>query len=276
MYKPQLMDGYMTVRCFYAVLLTCILAADAGAQEKKSVFIPSRPDAQTLLADVRNALPEVPLHVTGRLQARDRRGQRETSRQIEMNLAWGEPEPHAEYIISDAFGRRMEKIEITWPNEKPVFAYYTGDPLEPAPLPDLTHPIDGLDITWSDLSMHFLWWTNGTVSGHEKHRGRPCWVVDIPAPPASAADYSGVRLWIDPEVRVLLQAQGYGPSNNLIRKLQVKSFKRVDELWTIQNVDVTSYPSRSKTTLRIKDIETGKPATDKETADENVDQSDCP
>ena len=122
-------------------------------------------------------------------------------------------------------------------------------------MPILTQPIDDLDFSWADLSLSFLWWPGAQIFGMEKRCGRLCYVIDIPAPDESTNTYAGVRVWIDPEVNMLLQAEGYDQEKERIRKLQVKSLAKVDDLWTIKNVDVTTYPTRHKTTLRVQDVE---------------------
>ena len=113
----------------------------------------------------------------------------------------------------------------------------------------------GLDFSWTDLTLGFLWWPDPKMVGMAKKKGRPCFVVDVPSPvlePAGA--YAGMRLWIDTHVNVLLQAEGYDTKGDVVRRMTVKSFQRIDDLWTIKNLHVQSLPSGHKTTLRVRDL----------------------
>jgi hypothetical protein len=77
--------------------------------------------------------------------------------------------------------------------------------------------------------------------------------VDLRAPVGEAGEYAGVRLWIDPQIRILLQAAAYDVRGGLLKMLEVKSFKKIRGVWIIQNLDVQSYPLRHRTTLRVKE-----------------------
>ncbi|NCC52166.1 MAG: outer membrane lipoprotein-sorting protein [Spartobacteria bacterium] len=251
-----------------ALFISLCPAFRASAQPTIEALRSLDPTAEELLTRVKEALPDTSIALTARMEARTQRGKREKTCKVEMLLDWGRETPAARYTISDAFGQPLERLDITWPEGgQPAFAYFTGKDLDPAEVPVLTEPIDGFDFTWADLSLGFLWWPGGRVSGMEKNRGRLCYVVDIPAPDEATNDYAGVRVWIDPEVNMLLQAEGYDHQGERMRKLQVKSFKKVDELWTIQDIDVTSYPSRHKTILRVQDVEAEPPPAEQDASD---------
>jgi len=46
--------------------------------------------------------------------------------------------------------------------------------------------------------------------------------------------------------------------------MEIKSFKKIEGLWTIQDIDVESFPSRHKTLLRVRDVEAAAPAAESE------------
>ncbi|MBN1268435.1 MAG: outer membrane lipoprotein-sorting protein [Kiritimatiellae bacterium] len=237
------------------------------------------PEAAGLLQAVRQAVPDAPLRLTGQLQSKSPDGEIEQTWNMETSLSLGESPPRAEYTIRDAFGADLHRFVVTWPEQgTPRFDYFAGPQLEPAPLPDLYAPIPGMDFSWTDLSLSFLWWPGGRTAGKDTRRGRPCYVIDLPAPALSPAgptpsgaeirhDHTftcvitspapvcaGMRLWIDSDVQVLLQADAYDADNRLVRRLQVKSFKKVNDLWTILDLEIQSFPSRHKTLLRVRDV----------------------
>ncbi len=213
------------------------------------------PDGDDLLRRVRAAMPAQPIRLDAELRTQNPRGEIIRVLNARIDLDWGAPVPTAEYQIRDRFGRRRERFRISWPpGEAPVYAYAAGDPLEEAPVPNLYETIDGTEISWADLTLSFLWWRGAETVGTDRRRGRLCYVLDIPAPEEAPGGYSGVRLWVDPETHLLLQADAYDADEELARRLQVKSLRRIDEVWMVQDLDVHRFPSRNRTTLRVNDL----------------------
>ena len=238
-------------RASMAVALWC----GAIAVLAQPPFKPAVPAARELLNRVIQALPDVPLRILADLDARAREGAPARRKHVEMLLDWQADPPTARYTLRDAFGSAQSHLAITWEEpRRPVIRYFEGQPLQAAPLPDLVSAIPDTDISWMDLSLSFLWWPNAKTVGREEFKGRPCWVVDIPAPDAFAG-CSGVRLWIDPRIAILLKAEAYGAENTPMRRLEVKSFKKINNRWVIKDIELTSLPARSKTLLRVRQVE---------------------
>lgn len=236
------------IRPWPAVFMFAIALAVATGQ-------PTMPEARTLLNDVILALPDIPLRVTGELSARSRGNAPDIRKGVEMLLDWQADPPTARYTLRDAFGGPLSHLAITWTQPRtPDYRYFEGYPLRAAPLPDLVAPIPGTDISWMDLSLSFLWWPNAQTVGREDVRGQSCWVVDIPAPDAFAG-CAGVRLWISPRINIMLKAEAYDPNNKPMRRFEVKSFKRINNRWVIKDIELTSLPARTRTVLRVRNVE---------------------
>jgi hypothetical protein len=214
------------------------------------------PGAAELLARVRAALPGEPLRIEARLVTRSRDGDVLGELNAKLLVDWRPGTPHAEFLIRDAFGADLERMRIQYgPDGASSFTYLRGDPPEEARPPDLNTAIQETDITWADLSLAFLWWPGGKTTGAEKVKGRLCFTVDIPAPNPEESGLGTVRLWVDPEANVLLRVAGYNRAGEHIRQLDVKSLKRIEDLWVIKDLVVLSYPSRRKTLLRVHSVE---------------------
>jgi hypothetical protein len=213
------------------------------------------PDGAELMARVRAALPAVPLEMSGELQARDRRGNMVRMLPVEMRLDWGGQPPTAQYVVRDRFGAESERLQLAWPAPgEMTFALFAGDPPVAVEEADLQRSIAGLDLYWSDLTLAFLWWEDAEVAGTERVRGRSCYVVDVPAPPGAQSPYAGVRLWIDQEANLMMQADAYDRRNRMMRRLQVKSLRKIDEIWMVQNLDMLSSATRERVTLRVRHL----------------------
>lgn len=236
-------------------LATGLLLASLPTLRAAAEDPPAR-DGADVLAGVLGALPDLPLRITADLQSRGTDGGPETKLGVDMLLDWQDSPPTARYTLRDAFGATRSHLAITWhPGRPPEYRFFTGTPLQAAPLPDLVAPIEGTDISWMDLSLSFLWWPDAVLSGREDVKGRDCLVVDTAAPPGSFAGCAGVRLWIDPRIHILLRAEAYDAANAPMRRLEVKSFKKINDRWVIKDIELTSLPSKHKTHLRVRDVQ---------------------
>jgi len=225
-------------------------------------------EADRLLDDVVARLPAEPLRISGDLLVRKRHGVPVNRFSFEMLLDWGQLPNTARYTIRDAFGTDLEQLTVKRDADgTPNFHHASGDPLKADTVPPLFDTVQSSDISWVDLALAFLWWKGGEVTGSEEVKGRKCHVVEVPAPggaddavqsgektDGAGTPYARVRLWIDEELRMLLQAEGLDAEDNLIRKLWVKSFKKIDDHWMIKDLEVQSYPVKHRTKLSIREM----------------------
>ncbi|MBP7829068.1 MAG: outer membrane lipoprotein-sorting protein [Kiritimatiellae bacterium] len=256
------------------VLLACGVLGARAAMDDGPLLQPeaSWPDAGELVRGVVAGLPDVPVVIHAQLQSKDRRGVIEGVLNAEMKLDWYGRPPTADYLIRDAFGAGREALRLSWSEPgRPAYGYRRGDPPAEAALPDLYRPIEGTDISWVDLSLSFLWWPGGRTVGMEKIKGRMCYIVDIPAPPGEPGNYAGVRLWIEPRIRIMLQAAAYDTGGEVLRLVEVKSFKKVRDLWLIQNLDVQTFPGRHRTSLRVRRVEVAGESVEESEPDDRGD-----
>jgi hypothetical protein len=243
----------ISLRC--AGLMALVLGVVAGGQaaelDRKNL-----PPAQELMGRVVAALPDVQLRVIGQMQSKQRSGDIEKVMNMEMFLDWHAEPPMARYTIRDAFGASLEALTVQWnPGGEAEYFYFKGDPLKGQPLPNLYDKIQGTDISWIDLSLSFLWWPYGRTVGVEEIKGRNCYIVDVPSPTPDTNTYAGVRLWIDPQISMLLQVVAYNLQNQEIGKLEVKSFKKINNVWMIRDLEVQNLLTGHKTSLRVKQVE---------------------
>jgi hypothetical protein len=241
--------------CWLAV---CILLFSLPAARSAE---PSAPvSAQELLDAVVAGLPRDPLHVNGELIVRKRHGVVQRRLKFEMDLRWGAVPSTASYLLRDAFGTDLEQFTVTRDAAGvPRFSYAAGNPLVAAPVPDLFRPVQETDIGWMDLALTFLWWKQGKVVGSEKILDRDCYVVEIPAPAEERKPeptdirYASVRVWIEKEARMLLQAEGLDAQGQPLRRLWVRSFKKFDDRWMIKDMEVQQFSGDHRTKLVVQE-----------------------
>ena len=241
-------------------LLGAVLASPLAAEVPADDDVPL---CRELMAGVRAQLPRDPLTLSGELIVRKRRGVIMHKCAFTIELEWGRQPPRARYTLRDLFGRDLEQLTvIRQPDGQAGLSYAAGHPLTAAPVPDGVNPIRRTDLTWTDLTLSFLWWTDGTVRGMEDVRGFTCYVVDMNAPRDRPGPYTHARLWIDRTSSVLLQAGGWA-QDRLVRRLWVKSIKKIKtagqtkERWMIKDMEIQSFPSHHRTKLRVQDVTEG-------------------
>jgi len=87
----------------------------------------------------------------------------------------------------------------------------------------LDTPVRGTDVTFEDIALKFLYWTNARTLGEELVGSRSCWVVQA-APPRGSSQYDLVRLWIE-KSGALLKAECYRQGKR-VRRFEVRGVQR--------------------------------------------------
>jgi hypothetical protein len=152
------------------------------------------------------------------------------------------------------------------PGREPALQYARGSPLLTAATPSLWEPVQSSDVNWMDLTLSFLWWGGGRLSGEDVIRGRPCYLVDVPVPPslargassasapAAVATYAVVRLWIDKEAAMLLQAETLDASGQPTRRLWIKGIKKINERWMVKEMEVQNLAGDHRTKVTVLEV----------------------
>jgi hypothetical protein len=213
------------------------------------------PDAGRLQRAVIAALPDVPMQIQAVIRSKQQGGrvERVVNAEVELNSEAGVYS--ATYTILDQLGGELEQLVVSrQPEVAPSYRYRVGEPLRDAPAPGLYDKVQGTDLTWVDLCLSYLWWPGGETVGTDRLRGRFCYIVDLPAPDDLAREFDRVRVWVDPKINMLLQAEAYDNAGERIRKMSVESFKKVDGVWFIKDIDVYSFPSKNHTSLRVHHV----------------------
>lgn len=193
-------------------------------------------------------LPSKPVTLTGELLTTPVTG--ETSR-LTISIQLRYPR-EAIYTIGDAFGKPLEQITVLRDHARVSYLYLSGDPMRGAPAPSLDQPIQNTALSWMDLTLGFLWWEGGRIIGQEENRGQPCYVLERRAAPRDLMPYASMRIWIDTRVSMLMEAIGYDMLENPLRRLSIKSFKKINHEWMVKDLEVENFATHSTTTLRIR------------------------
>jgi len=210
----------------------------------------SLPPATEILAQVRESLPREALLIKGQILSGGRLGKLERVCYIEMSLDFGADPAIVHYKISDTFGTPLEQMTISMSEGgETEYEYETGNPFKSAPAPQPTGVIRDTDVTWNDLSLLFLWRSDGRTAREENLRGRDCYILEFPR------NEGGIQsVWIDMQMLVLIQMEELDCGGRLQRRMIVKNIKKISDQWMIKNLEIRAYPSLHHTLIRVDEV----------------------
>jgi len=246
--KPRGYDILKIVMSTALMLLSLVLSLSAAEYQQS---------ADRLLDDVIAQFPTNPITVSGKLIVRRRRGIPVAAYKFDLNADWGSTPPTATYRINNSFGQSIEQLKITH-GAKTKIEYYAGDPLKPAELKNLSAPIQKTDLSWMDLTLAFLWWRGGKITGEDSIKTVNCYVIEMNAPTTSKDSYASVKLWISKKTHMMMQADGYNAKHKIVRRLWIKSGQKIDGQWVIKDMEIQKYPKAQMTKLRVISMKTTK------------------
>lgn len=209
------------------------------------------PPAAQILDFARAQLPKQPIRMNGSLKQRAENGFVKKELTIEMDLNWGANPANATYRIRDDKTGLFQCLEIQWIPGGPEFQYSENNQEVPAFDPD--REIDGLGVTWNDLSFSFLWSFKADTLRTDKKLGRDCFVVAVPR------RENRLLLWIEKETGRLFGAREEDPAGKMVKEIKVVSVKEFDGLWMVKDLDIIRPAESGKTSLRIETVEAVAP-----------------
>lgn len=121
-------------------------------------------------------------------------------------------------------------------------------------------PLAGSDFTVFDLLMPYIYWQRFRYEGRSTLRGRPTHVFMMYPPEEDGSlksHVSAVRLYIDEEVNAMVQVELYGPDEAIAKTVSIGSFKKVDDQWLVDEIDVRDESKRDKTRFKVLDANLG-------------------
>ena len=116
--------------------------------------------------------------------------------------------------------------------------------------------VRGMDLTYEDLALKFLYWPNAKLLGTETIRSGNCWKLEL-RPPAGQSQYSRVVVWVHKNSGALMRMEGYDGKGALAKRFEVVSAQKIQDRWYLKQMRIeTLQPGtkhvQSRTYLEIK------------------------
>ncbi len=245
-----------------SLLCVCLAAFPAFSEETDGFEALPQPSGQSappvsaglLLAECREQMPAEPIRLRGWVRHLRPRGFIDGEFLFDATLRLGGETPTIQYTFSEKDGAISARATIRRLDGGSELILETGPALEPAETPPWTERILGTDVTWLDVSMDFLTWTNAELAGESTIRGRLCDLVEI-YPPEPIPGCRKVRLWVDREIRMFLQVQQVDEERRVARQMRVRSVKKMGDRWMVQDLEVEGRNSGHRTRLHVLSCE---------------------
>ena len=128
------------------------------------------------------------------------------------------------------------------------------------PQSKLGEAIEGTDVSYVDLAMHFLYWPKGQVIGDEKVKGQDCWKVRLQNP-GKGGRYRLVYVWVHKKAGALMHVVGYNGDNpaKALKRFLVNEIMKVGDAYTLREMRVSSFDPKTNTTVGLQSVEFDKP-----------------
>ena len=240
---------------FALLTISAPVHADETGFEDLPVGETSAPtSAQELLAECRARMPIDPVKLSGWVRCRRPGGIVDKECNFAADLRWGDAVPSVHYEFTDAHGRPLEQVTFRHATTPTEVVYEVGPEREPAEPPAWNEPILGMDVTWLDISLDFLHWENAEINGTATVKGRLCDLVEI-YPPKPLPGCEKVRLWVDREIKMFLQAQQVDENKLIQRQMWVRSIKKMKGRWMVQDIEVQARNGGHRTRVHVLSCE---------------------
>jgi len=116
-------------------------------------------------------------------------------------------------------------------------------------------PFAGSDFWLADLGLEFLHWPDqrilpGLGNTPPMTKGRPCKILESRNP--AGGPYSRVVSWVDNEFKSLIRADAYDTGGKLLKQFSIGSFKKVDGVWLLKDMEMIDERRDTKTRLEFE------------------------
>ena len=209
--------------------------------------------AETVLSECVLRFPNDPFALSGDIVTRKMYGVELQRCKFKSVISWTPQTFAAEYEIFSASGELLETVRATraGATAATVLERFEGAAKTPAPAPALNDAIQDSDVTWLDISMDFVWWKDPVFDGKGRIKDRDCVIIKVfPREPLPGC--AAVRLWIDEEQRVAVQAVQLDENGKDARRMWIRSVQKIDERWLVKDIEVETPASKRRTKIHVE------------------------
>ena len=188
-----------------------------------SFLLSTNATARELVVNCRTMVP-ANVELSGRIVLRNRKGI---------------PQAEHDYVLS-----RSNSVTRLTIDGKPYGTSETFQTSKPS------EPLLGTDVTWSDLTLDYLWWDDFAFDAEresETVHGQTCAVVVLKKGERT------VRVWVDRKTGALMQAEEFR-GEKPIRRLWGTRIKKFGDRWMANVLEVETVGSGHRTKITVETL----------------------
>lgn len=188
-----------------------------------STFAAPFPEAKDVLANVRAHQTQQEFELQGQL--------REGTTIVPFRLTQTGP------IIRYTFSNPDEVLQLRLGEADSRLEEITKSGVEKIAPAQFDHRVRGTSVTYEDLSLRFLYWQTGRVTGENMVRTVDCWKLEMKAP-SRQSQYSNVWLWVGKENGALMKMEAYDWNAKLSKYFEVVSGQKIEGRWFLKQMRI--------------------------------------
>lgn len=170
---------------------------------------------------------------------------------VTCQTALGDSDWTVTYTAGPTNGSGAERLVIHFSTNAPPQYLYTPASGQPKSLAgaETDVPFGGSDFWLSDLGFQFYHWPDQNRLKGDMRRSRPCFVLESVNPHPATNSYGRVKVWIEKESGVPLEAEIYGADGSDLKEFQLGSVKKVNGRYQLKDMEISNEKTKSRTEL---------------------------
>ncbi|MDQ6655140.1 MAG: outer membrane lipoprotein-sorting protein [Verrucomicrobiota bacterium] len=171
------------------------------------------PSAPEILANARQQVARQQAELSGQL--------RENDRIIPFRLTQTGP------VIRYTFSDPPEALQVRLGDSGAQLEEITDAGVDKVAGREFTQNVRGTAITYEDLALRFIYWTNARVVGDDYINTRRVWKLEL-QPNGRDSMYSRVFLWCEQQSGALMRMEGFDWNGKLVKRFEVVSVQEIE------------------------------------------------
>ena len=217
--------------------LFLVLGACAAPQPSSAEENPPRPTATELLKRVRQTYADNQSHLSGSLR------DSESGNEEPFDLATSEE------AMRFTFNKPPQVVNLDLTTSPATLREVKAGRSIEVPASRYGEKVRGFDLTYEDLSMSFLYWTNAKIMGEDTLgilTGKAWW-VRVTTPDARGP-YGTVDIWVHQASGAMAKMEGWDRNGKRIKRFEVRSLQKDGEIRIPKEIREETYaPGAGKT-----------------------------
>jgi outer membrane lipoprotein-sorting protein len=121
----------------------------------------------------------------------------------------------------------------------------------------------GTDFSFEDLEERDVDQFDYKLMGEDAVAGAPCWKIESKPKESKSSQYTLSRLWVRKDNYVVVQIEDYS-KDKLVRAIHYSDIESVSGIWTPRTIEVDDTNRKSRTVLKLDQLEYNVPMKDEE------------